>query len=186
MKKFIFYSFCVILLLNFNLVKSQSLNQFGIKAGANLMEMRSKLSDESVAKVNKTGFYLGAFMEFRRSLNFSIQPEINYSSTENLVGDNIGLLHIPVLFKYKIGNKLELFGGPESQFLLAVNNTDIKGDSYKKYILALDAGAGFLISNNLTIEARYNLAVSNYMDQGNHQNIKLNFIQVGLAYKFDN
>lgn len=185
MKKYIFYSFFVILLLNFNQIKSQSLNQFGLKAGANIMTIVNHY-DESTANENKTGFYIGAFMEFRRSLEFSIQTEVNYSSTENLVGDNIGMLHIPVLLKYKLGNKFEVFGGPESQFLLSVNNTDIKGDSYKKFILALDAGAGFLISDNLTFEARYNIAVSKYLDFGYRNYKKLNFIQIGLSYKFDN
>lgn len=187
MKKYIFYSFFVILLLNFNHVKSQSLNQFGLKAGENFVDIRSKLSDNGITHVNKTGFYLGAFMEFRRSVNFLIQPEIYYSSNNNKIDEKIGLLHIPVLFKYKLGNKFEIYGGPESQFLLSVKGVDINKDKkYKKFILAANAGVGFLILNNLTLDARYNLAISNYIDFGNHSNEKLNFIQVGLAYKFDN
>ena len=135
MKKYIFYSFIAILLLNLNQVNSQSLNQFGLKAGSNLMEIRSKLSDDSVTKVNKTGFYIGAFMEFRKSLDLAIQAEINYSSTPNEINDNIGLLHIP---------------------------------------------------EALSIDARYNWAISSYRDLGYREYIKLNFIQVGLAYKFEN
>lgn len=186
MKKYIYYSFFVLLMLNFNHVKSQSLNQFGLKAGANLMEIRSKLSDNSVAKVNKTGFYIGAFMEFRKSLDLAIQAEINYSSTDNEINDNIGLLHIPILLKYKLGTKFEIYGGPESQFLLSVNQTDIKSNEYKKFILAADLGVGFIISDELTIDARYNWAISSYRDLGYRQNIKLNFLQIGLAYKFEN
>ncbi|SNR33791.1 outer membrane beta-barrel protein [Lutibacter flavus] len=186
MKKYIYYSFFVIFLLNFNQVKSQNLNQFGLKAGANLMGIKDKLSDGNTTQVNKTGFYIGAFMEFRKSLNLSIQAEINYSSTDNKINDNIGLLHIPLLIKYKLGEKFEIYGGPESQFLLSVSQTDIKGDEYKKFILAADLGVGLIVSDALTLDARYNLAISNYRDLGYRQNIKLNFLQIGLAYKFDN
>ena len=186
MKKYISLLIFTVLFLNKNLIFAQSINLFGVKGGVNLMEIRDKLNDDSVAKENKTGFYLGAFMEFRKSVNFSIQAEINYSGTNNKTNDQIGLLHIPVLFKYKVANKVEIYGGPESQFLLSVSRTDIKNKQYKKFILAADLGVGFLITDELTLDARYNLAVSNYMDFGPHRNKKLNFIQIGLAYKFDN
>jgi opacity protein-like surface antigen len=167
-------------------VKSQSLNQFGLKAGANLMGIKDRLSDDSTTQVNKTGFYIGAFMEFRKSVDLSIQAEINYSSTDNKINDNIGLLHIPILIKYKLGDKFEIYGGPESQFLLSISQTDIKREEYKKFILAASLGVGFIISDAITIDARYNLAISYFRDLGYHQNIKLNFLQIGLAYKFDN
>ena len=103
------------------------------------------------------------------------------------IDENIGLLHIPVLFKYRVGTRFEIYGGPESQFLLSVEGIDINKDKkYKKFILAATAGVGILISDEFTIDARYNLAISNYIDFGYHTNKKLNFIQIGLAYKFDN
>lgn len=185
-KQISLFVFLVIIVFNFNLISAQSLTIFGVKAGVNLVDIRDKLSDGAITHVNKTGFYLGAFMEFRRSVNFSIQPEISYSANKNKIDENICLLHIPVLFKYKIGNRFEIYGGPESQFLLSVRGIDIsKNKNYKKFILAGSAGAGFLITDQITIEARYNLAISNYRDMGYHQNQNLNFIQVGLAYKFD-
>ncbi|UMB54749.1 porin family protein [Lutibacter sp. A64] len=187
MKTYSLSIFILIFILNFNFGKAQSLNEFGLKAGINFVDIRNKLSDDGVTHVNKNGFYLGAFMEFRRSVNFSIQPEIYYSSNKNRKDENIGLLHIPILLKYKLGNRFELYGGPESQFLLSVYGIDINKDkSYKKFILSAIAGVGFIISNEFAIDARYNLAVSNYIDSGNHQNTKLNFIQIGLTYKFDN
>lgn len=177
----------LIFILNFNFGKAQSLNEFGLKSGINLVDIRDKLSDNGVTHVNKTGFYLGAFMEFRRSVNFSIQPEVYYSANKNKIDENIGLLHIPVLLKYKLGTRFELYGGPESQFLLSVKGVDISKDkNYKKFILAATAGFGFYISDEFIIDARYNLALSNYIDVGYHTNKKLNFIQIGLAYKFDN
>jgi len=173
--------------MNFNSINAQSLNQFGIKAGVNFVDIRNKLSDDAITHVNKNGFYLGAFMEFRRSVDFSIQPEVYYSANKNKIDENIGLLHIPILLKYKLGDRFEVYAGPESQFLLSVKGVDISKDkNYKKFILTANVGFGFLISDELTIDARYNLAVSNYIDTGNHTNEKLNFIQVGLAYKFDN
>ncbi|MBI9041509.1 porin family protein [Lutibacter sp.] len=185
MKKYILSLLIMGLALNAEFLNAQSLNQFGIKAGVNMMGIHSKL-DETSSTANKTGFFLGVFMEFIKTVDFSIQPEINYSSTDNLVNDNISLLHIPILLKYKLGNKFEIYGGPESQFLLKVSNTNIKNDNYKKFILAADLGASFLISENLSLDARYNLALSKYIDYGYNSYKKLNFIQIGLAYKFDN
>lgn len=187
MKKYILSFIIVIFILNFNTINAQSLNQFGLKAGVNFVDIRDKLNDDGVTHVSKTGFYLGAFMEFRKGVNFSIQPEMYYSSNNNKIDEKIGLLHIPVLFKYKLGDKFEVYGGPESQFLLSVKGIDINKDkNYKKFILAVSAGFGFMVSDEFTIDARYNLAISNYIDTGYHNNQKLNFIQVGLAYKFDN
>lgn len=186
MKNYSLSLFILIFIMNFNTVKAQNLNEFGVKAGVNLVDIRDKLSDDAITHVNKNGFYLGFFMEFRRSINFSIQSEVYYSANNNKNDEKIGLLHIPVLFKYKLGNRFELYGGPESQFLLSVKGIDINKDKkYKKFILATNAGFGFLISDEFTIDARYNLAISNYRDIGIRENRKLNFIQIGLAYKFD-
>lgn len=187
MKKYCLGILVLIFVLNFNSGKAQSLNQFGIKAGVNLVDIQDKLSDNGTSHESKTGFYLGAFIEFRRSVNFLIQPEIYYSSNNNKIDEKIGLLHIPVLFKYRFGTKFEIYGGPESQFLLSVKGIDINKDkNYKKFILGATAGVGFLVSDAITIDARYNLAISNYIDFGYHTNRKLNFVQIGLAYKFDN
>lgn len=187
MKKYILSTLVLIFILNFNSINAQSLNQFGVKAGVNLVDIKDKLSDDGTTHVSKTGFYVGTFIEFRRSVNFLIQPEIYYSSNNNKIDEKIGLLHIPVLFKYRLGTKFEIYGGPESQFLLSVKGIDInKNKNYKKFILAVTGGVSFLISDELMLDARYNLAISNYIDFGYHQNKKLNFIQIGLAYKFDN
>ena len=187
MKNFSLSLLVLIFVLNINTIKGQSLNQFGIKAGINFVDIRDKLNDDSVVHENKTGFYFGVSLEFIRSVNFSIQPEVYYSANNNKIDEKIGLLHIPVLLKYKLGDRLELYGGPESQFLLSVRGIDINKDkNYKKFILAATAGVGLLISDELTLDARYNMAISNYIDFGYHANKKLNFIQIGLAYKFDN
>ncbi|WP_111707809.1 outer membrane beta-barrel protein [Lutibacter citreus] len=186
MKKQISIFVILVTLLSFKPAKAQSLNVFGFKAGVHFVDIKDKLSDGAVTHVNKQGFYLGAFMEFRRSVNFSIQPEIYYSGNKNKIDENIALLHIPILLKYKLGNRFEIYGGPESQFLLSVENEIINKGNFKKFILSGSVGVGILITDEISIDARYNLAFSNYIDTGYHQNKKLNFVQVGLSYKFDN
>ena len=185
MKTYSLSIFILIFILNFNFGKAQSLNEFGLKAGINLVDIRNKLSDDAITHISKKGFYLGVFMEFRRSVNFSIQPEVYYSANNNRIDEKIGLLHIPILLKYKLGNRLEFYGGAESQFLLDVENENINKGNYKKFILSAIAGVGLIISDELTIDARYNLAVSNYIDSGSYSNdnTKLNFVQIGMAYK---
>jgi len=158
---------------------------FGFKAGINLGKLQTK-SDQSNSSLSKSGFYIGTFMEFVQTEKFSIQPEINYSSTPNEVDDNIGYLHVPFLVKYKIVDNISLYAGPELQFLLSISNTDIKDKKYKKFILGVDFGADIEISENILLEGRYNLGLSKFIDFGIHTHKKFHFFQIGLAYKFQN
>ena len=158
---------------------------FGFKAGLNLGKLQT-ISDQSKASINNSGFYIGSFIEFIQTEKFSIQPEINYSSTPNEVDDNIGYLHIPFLAKYKIADGISIYAGPELQFLLSISNTDIKEKKYKKFILGVDVGADIEISENILLEGRYNLGLSKFIDFGLHNHRKFHFFQIGIAYKFEN
>jgi opacity protein-like surface antigen len=158
---------------------------FGFKAGLNLGNFKT-ISDQSEGSVRNSGFYIGSFIEFLQTEKFSIRPEINYSSTPNAVDDNVGYLHVPFLGKYKIADGVAVYAGPELQFLLSISNTDIKDKKYKKFILAADTGVEIEVSDNFILEGRYSLGLSKFIDFGLHTHRKFHFIQIGIAYKFDN
>ena len=88
--------------------------------------------------------------------------------------------------KYKIADGVAVYAGPELQFLLSISNTDIKDKKYKKFILAADTGVEIEVSDNFILEGRYSLGLSKFIDFGLHTHRKFHFIQIGIAYKFDN
>lgn len=182
MKKIVFLS--LILCISYH-VQSQSVAQFGVKAGANFATIDKKLDIGSSSR-SETGFYVGAFVEFIKTLELSIRPEINYSRTSYTEEDDISFLHIPLLIKYTFLDRLSVYGGPESQFLIDITNTDIKSDRYKKFILSFTAGLEIEVTSNFFIEGRYNYAISKHIEHGVNNNERLHFIHTGLVYKFDN
>jgi opacity protein-like surface antigen len=182
MKKIVLLSvFC---LLTFQL-QSQSLTKFGVKAGANFVSIDQKLDIGSSSR-NESGFYIGAFVEFIKTMKLSIRPEVNYSRSTYREEDDISLLHIPLLVKYTFLDRLSVYGGPESQFLIDITNNDIQSDRYKKFILSFTAGLEIEVTSNFFLEGRYNYALSKHIDSGVRNNERLHFIHTGLVYKFDN
>ena len=75
--------------------------------------------------------------------------------------------------------------GPETQFLLSIKNTDTRSRIYKKFVLGFDVGVGVRVFDNVYVDAKYSLGVSKFIDYGYRQNYKLNSIQAGISYKFD-
>ena len=114
-------------------MKGQTITNFGLKAGVHLIDLKKNLDEVKTAQ-EESGFYIGGLLEFRKSINFSIQSELLYSNSSYFT-DRVSLLHIPILFKYHINDRFELLAGPETQFLLSIKNTDTRSRRYKKFIL---------------------------------------------------
>lgn len=180
--------------------------QFGIKGGLNV----SSLSKDGFADAkSKAGFYAGAFVNVPISESFSIQPEVVYNNigakvtllgTENNL--NLNYISIPVMFQYNATPQFYVEAGPEFSFLLnskiksssalleTIANSLNSNDFYNTFNFGLGVGAGFNITNNIGVNARYvagftdatkgNSTISNLV-LGNNKN---NVFQVGLNYKF--
>jgi len=68
----------VLLIFSTGVVSAQKF-KYGVKAGLNISSLRADYLDETNAK-SKTGFHSGVFVEYTFSENFSIQPELLYST----------------------------------------------------------------------------------------------------------
>ena len=79
---------------------------FGVKAGANF----AKLDGDGIDGDNLTSFHVGALLEVNVFENFSVQPEVLYSSQGTKIEDEdikLDYLSVPVLAKfYLISDKL--------------------------------------------------------------------------------
>lgn len=174
----------------FSIVKAQGSDSFlptttfGIKAGTQLGTLKTVLNFQKDTN-SRNGFFIGSFLDFNRSEKISILTEVVYSNTKFKVDDRMALLHIPILFKYKLTDFLSVYAGPESQFLLSISKTDIRSDIYKKFILAGDTGIQLQVSPQLKIDARYSLAISRLIDYGYNDYDKFNSLQLGVVYSFD-
>ena len=141
-----------ILFLGSTAVNAQSL-KYGAKIGANF----SKLDGDGVSGDNLTSFHVGALVELNLIENFSVQPELLYSSQGTEIDNEeikLDYLSLPVLAKfYVITDKLSLEAGPQFSFLV---NKDVP-DTFKTktFDFAAVGGLGYNLTSFIFVQARY-------------------------------
>lgn len=150
----------------------------------------------SIDAVNETGFYIGLIGDFEVSDAFHVQPELTYGSAGDL-----SFVYLPVMAKYYIVlDKLHIQAGP--QFNFSSNLNEIKGaiqdidgvlgtnsnldDVLKTVGVDLGFGAGFDITDQFTIQARYAIELTDRYSGplGNSLDIRGATLNFGLAYFF--
>jgi len=127
--------------------------------------------------------------------NFHIQPELFYGSAEDL-----SFFYLPVMAKYYVADKFHLQAGPQLTF--SSNIDDIKrairdteellgtngnvDDVLDTFGIDISLGAGFDITDNLTLQARYSFGLTDMYSGpvGGVLDIKNDTFQVGIAYMF--
>lgn len=180
MKKLILiFAFLVLGLTQSN---AQMLN-FGVKAGANFASLDG---DGLEGLETYTSFHFGALLELKVFENFSLQPELLYSSqgakvnSEAVDDINFNYVTVPVLAKfYLISNRLSLEAGPQFSFLI----NDNVGDQFESesFDFAAVGGLGLNITDNIFVQARY---VAGLTEASKDAEVKNRVIQVSLGYRF--
>lgn len=124
---------------------------------------------------NETGFYLGvALSDISLSESLELLPEVRF-----VVVKDFSQIQVPVLLKYQIVDKLCAVAGPNFGFLLDPSEIT------KGFNFALDFGLSYDISDQFSIEGRYDWGQTNLLKNGDSNNyIKINNIQFGIAYSF--
>jgi len=201
MKKLILLS--LITVFTVNSLQSQDLPKFGITAGLLNTNVDFKTGNSllnlvgvnSFAKINSTGFYIGGLVDIEVVDKFHIQPELLYGSAEDL-----SFIYLPVMAKYYVADKFNIQVGPQLNF--SSNLDDIKrairdteellgtngnvDDVLKTFGIDLGIGAGFDVSNNIGIQARYAFELTDRYSgpAGGVLDIKGSSFIVGLTYMF--
>jgi Outer membrane protein beta-barrel domain len=157
----------------------------GIKAGANI----SKFDDADAD--NLTSFHAGAFGLFKFT-KIGIQPEVLFSQQGSKIDDvqfgkgdlKASYLAIPVMLKLYLIGGLNLQAGPQFGFLTAAefDGNDAK-DSFKNSDLSANVGLGWDLPFGLTVDARYNIGLSDIGDGPQAPDLKSRVIQVSVGYK---
>lgn len=152
---------------------------FGVKAGANF----AKLDGDGLDGDNLTSFHVGALLELNVFENFSLQPEVMYSSQGTKIDDEdikLDYLSVPVLAKfYLISDKLSLEAGPQFSFL--VNDDVPETFETKSFDFAAIGGLGFNVTNNIFVQARYVVGLT---DTTKEAEVTNKVIQLSVGLKF--
>jgi hypothetical protein len=157
--------------------------KFGVKAGANFASLEG---DGLEGLETYTSFHFGALLEVKVFENFSIQPELLYSSQgakvsdENVKDINFNYVTVPVLAKfYLITDKLSVEAGPQFSFLI----DDNVGDQFESesFDFAAVGGLGFQFTENFFAQARY---VAGLTEASKDAEVKNRVIQVAIGYRF--
>jgi long-subunit fatty acid transport protein len=179
--------------------------KLGAKLGLNLSSLRSDMDFDS-----KIGFNLGVFAEINLSDKLIFQPELLYStqgasleesfdSNSFKVTNSVDYLNIPLILKYGVTDKLFLEFGPQLGFLLSGKSkyeetyggeTESETEDIKEFTNSIDFGLNFGVSfdiaENIMIGARYNLGLSNIIDEEDSGDEKLqnSVFSLSLGYRF--
>ena len=186
--------------------------QFGIKAGGNYSNISS---DGSISESKgKMGYYAGVFANLPVAESFSIQPEVIYNNVgskttfkNNLANFesnlNLNYITIPVMFQYNFVPEFYMEAGPEVGFLVSAKSTtkgeigglavdsrlNLNKDNFNAVNFGMGIGAGFNITPNIGINARYTAGFSDVTKTDNSANFgegknKVNNVQFGATFKF--
>ena len=170
---------------------------FGVKGGLNASELHG--SDINDAKT-KIGFHAGLLAHIHtNNKSWGIQPEVMYSleGAKYDIGESsdakvdLHFINVPVLVQYMFDNGFRIEAGPQIGFLVGAkaketggdNSIDIK-DNFKSTNFSIPVGVGYLMSNGLGFDARYNFGVSDMNDTGEGSKVTGNNFQFGLFYQF--
>ena len=164
--------------------------QFGVKAALNLSNWRGDDIEGSDTK-SLLGFNAGVYYNAPLSTNFSIEPQIDFSTEGVKAADNdlrykTNFINVSALARYN-SNGFFVGTGPQIGFMMGAKISD--GDNS---VDADDAFKGTNISWALTTGyqsptagiggfIRYNLGLTNIIDESD-ADVKTGVFQVGLRY----
>lgn len=184
--------------------------QIGARAGYNYSTLRGDAAKDMDTK-GLSGFHVGLFTEIPLTEKFSVQPEVIYSTqgakwtlgkeSYNFKTQNI---NVPVLAKFYVAEGLNLQAGPQISFntgskfeydgALGKTSKNLDKDAFSKVNFGAVVGAGYKLTEGLTIDARYNFGLTNVFDKNNKSLQTLNVSEkndfkdgvfsVGLGYQF--
>jgi hypothetical protein len=175
----------LVLTLTVGAAYSQAQFAVGLKGGLNY----AKLDGQDV-KSNRTGFHAGAFTLIKFT-KIGIQPEIIFSQQGSKFRDidkdgSFDYVNIPVMLKLYTVAGINLQVGPQFGFL---TKAEIEGqgsvkEKFKNSDVSLGLGLGWDLPFGLTVDARYNLGLSDIDDDPAYSTIKNQVVQVSVGYKF--
>lgn len=91
----------------------------------------------------------------------SASVSIPYSTKEKL-----HYLSLPLLVSFKPANFIELFAGPELNYLFSMNSDRLKTNNLNRFSPGISAGARLKLGNNTALDFRYSFDLNHYDNMG--------------------
>lgn len=167
--------------------------QIGPKAGVNI----SNYTGGNIDSEAIIGTHLGGIVSFNIGNNFSIQPEVLFSTQGAKIKDpnnnvknefKANYISIPVMLKLRTNGGFFIEAGPQFAFKSGEKTDDQSiGDFAKTMDLGLGAGIGYETPIGLAIGARYVAGISkvgDFQSSNINPDFKNSVIQVGLYWAF--
>jgi len=171
--------FVITLIYSQNITKEQTVKEYTVSGGVlgalNWSEFQTKNISPSIDYDLKTGFAVGAWLNFPIAKAFSVEPQVLFSSysyhTDNpstwlLLNDGkIRYISVPLLLKLHAGDKFAVILGPQVDFLSSLkdNNARQEGD-FKRTSFSAFGGVEVFPHGPVTIFGRYIHGFTNMSD----------------------
>ncbi|MDX1827991.1 MAG: DUF5777 family beta-barrel protein [Lutibacter sp.] len=156
------------------MVSMSAQTSFGVTSGYLSAESKLDLEGTKFTDSN-SGFYVGIVADIKVSEEFHVQPELVYTNISDL-----SFMQIPIMAKFYVADKFSLQVGPEITYTLEKTYGDAT-----KFNIGLGLGAAYDFSEKFFIESRYTFQVNNYYTGNQDVTSRINFLNVGLGYKFN-
>jgi hypothetical protein len=168
----------------------------GIKGGANISNFTGSSNVSELKASTLVGFHAGVFLGLYVGDNFSIQPEVLFS-TQGAKIDNgttkddykLTYINVPVMAKYRFNGGFYIEAGPQIGFNVHSTVAGTSEDFAKSTDLAIAGGLGFSSKIGLGIGARYVAGLSkvgNFDLSTTTPDYKNGNIQISLFYTLFN
>jgi opacity protein-like surface antigen len=179
--------FVIILFCLFNNHVNSQFLQFGFKGGVNFSNYGGE-EVEGIDFKNVTSYHFGLVTEFKLLENFSLQPELLYTSQGSEIegfGDQIknelGYIALPIFIKfYLTDNQLSLEAGPQFSFLVSERNEIDLNDS-NSFEMGIGAGLSYKITNSIFLSGRY---IAGLTDVKKDSEVKNSVVQFSVGFLF--
>lgn len=151
--------------------------KFGFKGGVNFASITDADNLDS-----RTGYHLGAVLQFSLLETLALQPEVLYSA-QGLKDVNVDYITIPVLAKLKLAGVLSLEAGPQFGFVVNDEIEDVFGSvaadaEAESFDFGIAAGAGVEFGKFFA-QARYNFGITDVTSLGDGSN---SVVQLSVGY----
>jgi hypothetical protein len=192
------YPILAVMLFMFYSVKVQAQYSVGLKAGMNLSTFSA---DDANAEYGFTpGYHIGGFADYSLE-KMSFQLDVLYShqgSSIESAGEDLKAVAkyvtIPLSFRYKITQSINLQAGPQIGFLTCLESDyhPITGEpfqkqdytkAYKKTDFGINVGAGWESKKGLMIDLRYYLGLTDINDYPGIVSTKNSVLQLSVSYR---
>ena len=205
MKKFVALAFFLIL---FSITITAQIH-IGVKAGLNISDIVVDEPNEDPTNFDtKTGFVVGAYLNYQFNKLFAVQPEVYYSTKGAELKDeyndltlSLSYIEIPLLIQFTVplqssSVKPNIFAGPAIGFNMSSkveyrdNGQTTEEDGKEntestEFSLVFGGGIGFLLGRNeIGFDVRYVLGLSNLAKNSGDATIKNTAINFNLYYGF--